>query len=322
MELSPHKTKYTMIKLSTGWLTILALLFVSFSACDDDDDPIVIPAQTLTEIAANDDRFETLSMLLDQTGLDVTLEGAGPFTVFAPTDDAFANVDLSGLSDAEVRNVLLYHVLGGANIASSSIGEGQTYVTTANETGPGGEQISLLIERTGNDIDLNGDVNVTIADIEGTNGRIHVIDQVLSVPDIVAHASNNANLSQLVGALGTANLVTTLQGDGPFTVFAPDDDGFQAVAETVAGLTAEQLGRVLTTHVVSGNLDAAALLGAGTAITLNDGQQLTVAASTDPDVRAVITDPQNNEVNVIFTDIQGTNGIVHLLQAVLLPDNL
>ncbi|MFT7605570.1 MAG: transforming growth factor-beta-induced protein, partial [Saprospiraceae bacterium] len=168
-----------MMKFSKlSWIFILALpLF--FAACGNDDDADPEP-QSIVEIAAGDDQFSTLVDALTRVGLVSVLEGSGPFTVFAPTNDAFtaSGVDLSALTDEQLTEVLLYHVLG-AEITSSAIQEGQTYTTTAANTAPGDNQLSLLIEKTGSAVQLNGSVNVTTADVDATNGVIHIIDDVL-----------------------------------------------------------------------------------------------------------------------------------------------
>ncbi|MFT5385176.1 MAG: transforming growth factor-beta-induced protein, partial [Saprospiraceae bacterium] len=267
-----------MMKFSKlSWIFILALpLF--FAACGNDDDADPEP-QSIVEIAAGDDQFSTLVDALTRVGLVSVLEGSGPFTVFAPTNDAFtaSGVDLSALTDEQLTEVLLYHVLG-AEITSSAIQEGQTYTTTAANTAPGDNQLSLLIEKTGSAVQLNGSVNVTTADVDATNGVIHIIDDVLLPLDVVGHAIANSNFSSLVTTLGAASgdLVTTLQTAGPFTVFAPLNSAFDAISATTATLDADQLAKVLLYHVVSGNVRSTALSNGQVVESLNDGLTFTV----------------------------------------------
>ncbi|MTB52403.1 fasciclin domain-containing protein [Lewinella sp. W8] len=305
-----------MTKLSFGWVAILGLFVLGFSACDDDD-PVVNEPQTLSELVADDDRFTTLLGALESTGLDFTLNQPGPYTVFAPTDAAFtaSGVDLTALSTDELRNVLLYHVVSGAILPSNNIQEGITSVTSANATGPNDTQLSLLVERTGSDINVNG-LNVTEADIEGSNGVIHVIDNVLLPPTVVDLAASVTPLSSLVDAIGAAadidastTVAGALSGDGPFTVFAPDNTAFAAAP---SGLSAEQLRDVLLYHVVSGNVRSDAI--PASAPTLN-GEELSFSGTT-------ITTTSGQTVNITFTDIQGTNGVVHLINAVMVPGDL
>jgi transforming growth factor-beta-induced protein len=311
-----QKTNCIMIKLSFGWIAILCVLVLGFSACEDDE-PINNEPQTLAELVAGDDRFSTLLGALESTGLDATLGQAGAFTVFAPTDEAFtaSGVDLTALSNDELTNVLLYHVVAGATLPSSGIQEGITSISSANATGPDDTQLSLLVERAGMDINVNG-LNVTEADIEASNGVIHVIDNVLLPPTVVDLAASVTPLSSLVGAIGTAadidattSVAGALSGAGPFTVFAPDNAAFAAAP---GGLTPEQLRDVLLYHVVSGNVRSDAI--PASAPTLN-GEELNFSGTT-------ITTTSGQTINITFTDIQGTNGVVHLINAVMVPGDL
>ncbi|MEO0732579.1 MAG: fasciclin domain-containing protein [Bacteroidota bacterium] len=304
-----------MRNLSTGWIAILLFCVFGFSACEDDEDPIINETLSISEIVENDDRFTILRDALSRTGLDVTLDADGDFTVFAPTDQAFrdANVDPTTIDVDALRNVLRYHVVGGTTLKAGDINEGQTYVTTANETAPGGNQVSLLVEKAGTAVTLNGDVNVTIADIDGTNGVIHAIDDVLMAPSVVDLALDNSNLSSLVTALTTADalngeaLTDVLSAAGPFTIFAPDDVAFAAAP---SGLSTEQLRNVLLYHVVSGaNVRSDAIPPTATTV---EGENLNFSGTT-------ITTTSNQSVSIEFTDIQGTNGVVHLINAVMVP---
>ena len=289
-------------------------------ACDNDDDDNVVDGgapQTITEIALADANFSTLVSALERTGLAATLNNPGTFTVFAPTNAAFAalGVDLTTLTDEALTEILLYHVLG-AEVMSTQIANGQTYVSTLAQTGPDGNALSMLVER-GTGVTLNAAADVTTADVEATNGVIHIIDAVLLPLDIVGHAAANSNFSSLVGALGAAdgNLVETLQGDGPFTVFAPLNSGFEAIADVTAGLSTAELANILTYHVVSpANVLSTTLTDGQVVETLNQ-ESFTVNISQD----VTITDNNANQTSVVLFDVQATNGVIHVLDAVLLP---
>lgn len=299
----------------------LAVAVLAFSACDDEDEPS-IAIQTITEIAADDPQFSTLVGALQRVNLDDVLNGDGPFTVFAPTNAAFQalGVNLNTLTDDQLEEILLYHVLGGAQIESGEIAAGQTYATTAAQTGPGNSQLAILIEKTGNQVKINGSATVTTADIVGKNGVIHVIDKVLLPLDVVGHAAANSNFTQLVGALGAAsgNLTTVLSGTGPFTVFAPLNSAFEAIAGVTAGLTPEQLSKVLTYHVAAGNVRSSALTNGQTVTTVN-GETFTVNISGN---NVTITDAKGEIATVVLTDVQATNGVIHVINKVILPENL
>lgn len=304
-----------MRKLS---LFSLVLSLALFTSCGDDDSASnepTGPTQTIAEIAAGDANFSTLVSALDRVGLTSVLNGSGSYTVFAPTNTAFQNagIDLDQLTDDELTSVLLYHVIGGASIASTDLAEGQTYASTASTNGPNDAALSVLIEK-GTGVTVNGSASVTMADLEATNGVIHVVDGVLLPLDVVGHAQANANFSSLVDALVTADLVSTLQGDGPFTVFAPVNSAFAAISDVVEGLTVAELSNVLTYHVVSGNVLSTDLSNNQSVTALNQGL-FTVGLA--PSV--TITDANDNVVNIVLTDVQATNGVIHVLDAVLLP---
>lgn len=310
-----------MTKLSSifGLLLAGALAF-GFAACEKDEDP---EPQSIAQIAAGDEQFSTLVAALERVNLVSVLDNPGNFTVFAPTNAAFTalGVDLNTLSDAALTEILLYHVLGG-KVASTDLQTGQTYATTAAETAPGGKQLSILIEKAANgSVKVNGSADVTSADVEATNGVIHIVDAVLLPLDIVGHAAANSNFTSLVGALGTASgdLVNVLQGDGPFTVFAPLNSAFEAIAGTVAGLTADQLASVLTYHVVGGANVVSGDLTNGQVVTTVQGEDFTVNISGS---NVTITDANGNVSNVVLTDVQATNGVIHVLDKVIIPVNL
>lgn len=308
-------------------LMVMTILGTTLTSCGDDDssDPDPEP-QNIAQIAAGDDQFSTLVAALDRVGLVATLEGTGPFTVFAPTNAAFAaaGVDLNALSDAQLTEILLYHVLGG-EVASTDLQDGQTYASTATATGPNGTQLSVLIEKSTSGVVLRNAVGnaatVTTADVDATNGVIHIVDNVLLPPTVVDHAVANSDFSSLVATLGAASgdLVTVLSGDGPFTVFAPRNSAFEAISDVTAGLDADQLNKVLTYHVVSGNVLSGDLSNGQVVPTVN-GESFTV--NIDANGRVSLTDANGGVSIVEFTDVQGTNGVVHVIDAVIIPANL
>ncbi|MCR9288287.1 fasciclin domain-containing protein [Saprospiraceae bacterium] len=302
-----------------GWMFI-ALAITSFVACSDDDDDVTPTPQSIVEIAVGDAQFSTLVAALQRVDLVSTLEGTGPFTVFAPTNAAFTalGVDLATISDEALTEILLYHVVG-ADIASTDIADGKTYVSSAAGTGPNGTQLSLLVEKANGAVTINGSATVTTADVDATNGVIHIVDAVITPMSVVGHAVANDDFSSLVTTLSAASgdLVTVLSGDGPFTVFAPVNSAFDAIAAVAATLTPDQLAKVLTYHVVGGNVLSTDLTNPMTVTTVN-GETFTIKLDGSP----TITDAGGNVSNIIFTDVQGTNGVIHVIDAVILPENL
>ncbi len=299
-------------------ILMLALSLLFFSACDKDDEATPDTTNTIIDVALADPQFSTLVSALERTNLVSTLQNNGPFTVFAPTNAAFVQlgVDLSTISDRELTDILLYHVLGG-QINSTDLAEGQTYATTASSTGPNANQLSILIERTPSGVTLNGDAMVLSADVEADNGVIHVIDKVLTPLDIIGHTSANSNFTSLVSALSNApgELVNVLSGTGPFTLFAPLHSAFEAIAGTVAGLTPEQLATVLTYHVIGGSNVRSTDFTDNMVVEAVNGQAFTISLGNG----ARITDQMGQTSEIILTDVQATNGVIHVLEKVLIP---
>ncbi len=312
-------------------LTVLALIVATLVACSDDtanEEEMVVETYTTTEavqaeeesktivdIAVEDGRFTTLVAALQAADLDTVLSEDGPFTVFAPTDDAFAKLPEGTVESLletipELRNILLYHVVSGNVLAADvvSLESAETLL---------GQNISISV--MGNVVKIN-DAQVIITDIQGSNGTIHVIDTVL-LPEaeeesktIVDIAVEDGRFTTLVAALQAADLDTVLSEDGPFTVFAPTDDAFAKLPEgTVESLleTIPELRNILLYHVVSGNVLAADVVSLESAETLL-GQNISISVTGD-----VV---KINDSQVIITDIQGTNGTIHVIDTVLLPE--
>jgi uncharacterized surface protein with fasciclin (FAS1) repeats len=265
--------------------------------------PTTAPApKSIVEIAAGNPAFSTLVSALQKTGLVDALKAAGPFTVFAPTNDAFAKLASLPEGDA-LKQVLLYHVASGKFLAADLIKAGE--VTTLQ-----GKKIKVEKKSNG-DVILNGVVKVTTADIQASNGVIHVIDTVLipPKPSIVEIAAADPRFTTLVGALQSQNLVGALSGDGPFTVFAPTNDAFAKLASLPGG---DALTRVLKYHVLSGKFSASDLSKLKEVQTLA-GEGIFITKQGDSLVL-------NGLVKVIIADIQASNGVIHVIDTVLLPD--
>ena len=289
-------------------------------------EPTAMPEPVLKDIvdtAVADGRFTTLVAAVTAAELVDTLKGEGPFTVFAPTDDAFAKLPAGTVEELvkpenkqKLTDILLYHVVSSKVMAADVVG--LTSATTVL-----GKDVAIKVDM-GN-VYVN-DAKVIITDIETSNGVIHVIDTVL-IPaadeaameknTIVDIAVADGRFTTLVAALQAAGLVETLSGEGPFTVFAPTDDAFAKLpAGTVESLlkpeNLEQLKNILLYHVVSGKVLAADVVGLTSAPTVL-GQDVTITVK-DGNVYL------NDTVQVIITDIEASNGVIHVIDAVLLPD--
>jgi transforming growth factor-beta-induced protein len=267
--------------------------------------------QTIVDIAVADGRFKTLVQAVQAAGLAETLSGEGPFTVFAPTDDAFAKLPAGTLeallADPEqLKNILLYHVVAGKVMSdqAKSLSEAEML---------NGEKVSIKAEM---DKLMINDSQVVLADIEASNGVIHVIDTVLLPPQkatIVDIAKADGRFTTLLAAVEAAGLVDTLNSEGPFTVFAPTDEAFAKLpAGTIDALLQDipQLSSILLYHVVPGKLMAADVTAADY---LNTAQGESVRIKVE-DGKAYI-----NEAQIILTDIEAANGVIHVIDTVILP---
>ena len=158
---------------------------------------------------------------------------------------------------------------------------------------------------------------MTTANVAASNGIVHVVDKVLVPPgvlNIVQMAQANPLFTTLVGAVVSANLQATLSGAGPFTVFAPTNDAFAAIASTVAGLTTDQLTKVLTYHVLPIQV-LAADIPFGTPVTTVEGEAITINTGTPP----TISDTTASPAGIVATDVRASNGVIHVINKVLIP---
>ena len=279
-------------------------------ASSEDDSSSDENLMNIVELAiGSPDLLSTLVGVLstpEQSVVLETLQSDGPFTVFAPTNDAFAAVDLSPLSPSGISNVLQYHVLPD-EVTSKDIKSGVVAAANGNP---------LLVDVSENGVKLNGMTNVIAADLEASNGVVHVIDGVLMPPAssiVGVVASDKDTFSTLETAVQTAGLVEALQGAGPFTVFAPTNAAFAKLGqETIDNLlqNPEQLKAILLYHVTGGLYGSGDLQG-GKVATLNDGAKVTVDVGN-----GVVL---NGESNVIVADVLATNAVIHVIDTVLIP---
>ncbi|MEO1716472.1 MAG: fasciclin domain-containing protein [Planctomycetota bacterium] len=273
------------------------------------------PTLNIVETAAEAGTFQTLLAAATAAGLADALTGEGPLTVFAPTDEAFAALP-AGTVDSllqpenidTLRAILLYHVVEGDVRAAQ--------VVNLDAAGTlNGQRVDVAVNGSTVNID---NAEVVAADVLATNGVIHVIDTVLmpSTDDIIDTAVAAGSFGTLATAITTAGLVEALQGDGPFTVFAPTDEAFAALpAGTVESLlqpeNRDQLKSILKYHVVSGRVYSDQAIEAGQAATLQ-GDSLTI----ESDANGVTI----NGANVISADLDTSNGVIHVIDSVLIPN--
>lgn len=313
------KTIEFIKKMKTRFLfpVLLIVLAISFSACDnDDEDMMPEETNTIADIAIANPDFSVLVEALTKANLVGAVSDAGAqLTVFAPTNDAFnallSDLGASSLNDVPtetLKSILLYHVIGGKAMSGDlETGYYPTLSTFSNNP------MDVYI-RVNNGVSINSNTMVTTADIEADNGVIHVVDHVILPPSVVNIAIDNPNFSILVSAVVKAGLADALSAAGPFTVFAPTNDAFEALFQDlgvsgIADLTAAQLSPILLYHVVQGNVLSTDLSN-GEVGTLSGSNTVSVDLSSGVKI---------NDSNVIAADIQGANGVVHVIDKVLLP---
>ncbi|MFD2585773.1 fasciclin domain-containing protein [Croceitalea marina] len=308
-----------MKQLTNFFKISLVLSVFVIASCSDDDNGGGTDMETTTivdlAVATND-----LSILVDaltSANLAGTLEGDGPFTVFAPTNSAFeafleAN-DFASLEDVPndvLTQVLLNHVVSGENL-SSSLSTG--YISSLSTAGAEGRNLSLYINiSTG--VTINGVADVVTEDIQADNGVVHIVDAVIGLPTIVDHAVSNSELSSLVTALTADNntTFTTLLSSTitDFTVFAPVNAAFGVYTNP----NSNDINDVLSYHVISGDAafsDELMNMYVSTAATNADGDALSQYINTDDGVSI------NASSNVAIADIVAVNGVVHAVDAVI-----
>lgn len=310
-------------------IILFSSLFALTSCQKDDDVPVTPVSNTITDVVVKSDDFSTLEAAVLKAKLEDTLKAAGPFTVFAPDNAAFAAsgiTSIAGFTEAQLKSILLYHTLKTRILAAGVPAGPNAKVTTAS-----GDSVFVTSKSSG--VFING-IKVTQADIITDNGVIHRINRVLLPPagNIVQTAQTpGSGLDSLVKAIvrannapgGDPNLINTLSG-ATITVFAPTNTAFSRLLNDLSLTDINQIDvatllAVLRYHVVGGrnfssdltNGNIAMLAGGNTTVNLTNG------STGGP----TITGNGNgtNKSNIVATNIMARNGVVHVIDRVLLP---
>jgi uncharacterized surface protein with fasciclin (FAS1) repeats len=277
---------------------------------------VLLPLDNIVATAMDEGEFTTLLAALDTAGLTSTLEGPGTYTVFAPTDDAFAdllmalNIDAATLLGIEnLSDVLLYHVLDGAYYSGDVVSNAPFSMATLQ-----GSNVDFTVME--GSAFING-IEIITTDILTTNGVIHVIEEVLlPLDNIVATATANGSFTTLLAALDEAGLTATLEGAGSFTVFAPTDDAFADLLvaleiDAATLLAMENLDQILLYHVLSGTYYS-------TDVVANAPFSMATLEGSNVDFTVMDGVAYINGIEIIVTDILTTNGVIHVISGVLL----
>ena len=268
---------------------------------------------TLLETATDDGRFGTLIGAIETAGLTDALSGDGPFTIFAPTDDAFDALPaglLDGLTPEQLADILSFHVSAGAAIDSATVASSEMITSILDD------QI-FIVQELGEEIVLNGttQLSATDVDIEATNGVIHVIDSVLMPGDfpgnIVEWGNSYPRFSILADSIAAEGLDAALSSASSLTVFVPPNSAFEGI--DLAALPAGELTNILQYHAVAGAMNAA-MISAATALNALQGDVISVMVQNGG-ADIVL----NGTTFLTFTDIQASNGTIHIVESVLMP---
>lgn len=276
--------------------------------------------QDIVDTAVAAESFSTLVAAVQAAGLETVLRGDGPLTVFAPTDEAFAEVPkfltdklLTPPYKAQLGLILKYHVVAGAVEAADILAKTSNPETVLGAT--------LSIDGSDGKVVINDTVNVTTPDVQASNGIIHVVDGVL-LPTIaetaVGYDDGTTTFNTLVAALTAGELVAALGGPGPFTVFAPTDAAFAKIPKSTLDdlllpANKAQLQTILKYHVVAGPPVYAQDVAEGTVTTLSGPVTVSVSdASVEIDAGAA-------KSKVVLTDLPASNGVIHVIDTVILP---
>jgi transforming growth factor-beta-induced protein len=309
-------------------------------ACDSTDPAPQAP--TLDAAIAAQGNLTLLSTALGATGLDAVLRSPeAELTVFAPTDAAFAALlQALGITAEQllaldgIDGVLLYHATTGS-VRAGDLSAGQT-VTTARPSGAA--TFRIVASGSGFGIDTNGDgqanARIVTTNIEASNGVVHIIDNVLIPSDFMAGPSENLaevvggreDLTVLTTALGATGLDAALAGDDELTVFAPTDAAFAALLSALGISAAELLALdgidgVLLYHVTSGSVRAGDISVGQTVTTARPAGAATfrVVSASGGGLGIDTNGDGQADARIVTTDIEASNGVVHIIDAVLLP---
>lgn len=310
-------------------LMLLVAIPLTLLSCSDDDSNNMPENNSIAAIASRAPQFTILVDALEKADLVTTLDGSGSFTVFAPTNTAFTNFlsdngfnSLDDVPVATLREILLNHVVEGTNL-SSNLTTG--YLKTLGKSAASSTNTLSMYVNVSSTVMLNGVSTVTTPNITADNGVIHEVNAVIGLPTVVTHATANSNFSTLVTALtrnDQPDFVGILSGttNSPFTVFAPNNTAFANLltelnATSLNDIDQATLENTLKYHVVAGGNVLSTDLTNNMSVSTFQGQNFTIGLTGGPK----ITDAQNRISNIVATDVQCANGVIHVIDKVILP---
>lgn len=325
--------KFIFTSKMLSMLLILAMTFSTIS-CNEDEDEDIKPTETITTIVLSTENLSIFAQAVIRADLANTFDDENVnLTVFAPTDEAFAAFLAAedyeeGIYDVDInpeilRQILLNHVVSTETTVANLPTDG--YLTTGGiPNAPENSSLSLYVNKSSSGTRLNDSANITNGDIRATNGIIHIVDGVIDLPTIATHLRINPSLSTSYSLLQRneqPDFAAILSSAGPFTVFAPTNDAFSSLDRELPGglaaVTPENITNILRYHVVEGKLLASQL---------SEGQILpttliprTVTVTVNGGTKIIDESSRTNTIGI--TDIEATNGVIHTVDQVLLPNN-
>ena len=316
---------------------LIALVFIIISSCGlDDGNTVPLPETDIIEVAMNDADLSSLVAAVDRANLTATLKSAGPYTLLAPSNAAFANflgqAGFASVADVPVetlKQILLNHVILGVLGSGDLAALQKNYLVNAAAGPTAGTTLVTYLDAT-DGIQFNGSSKVSKPDVLAANGIIHIVDAVIDLPTIDTFVSVDDNFEDLEAAIDIISPLSALpemfseSDSGPFTLFAPIGHAFDNLLDTnadwdsVSDIDETLLTAVVTHHVLEGNVRSSDI-NSGKAFTTLEGD---IINFTSIDGNVEITDGAGNGGALIgLFDIQATNGVIHILATkVLLPD--
>ena len=312
-------------------LMLIVLLPLSAISCDDNDEMNEPETNTIADFVAGNNNYSSLLAALIKADLVDTLNGNGPYTVFAPDNAAFSLfLSTNGFANLDavpvdvLKQILLNHVVSGA-VKSTDLTTG--YIKTLSTATPNNSHMSMFVNTSGG-VKLNGISDVTGPNNILDNGVVHLVNKVIGLPTVVTFAVADPTFSTLVTALTRAdqpNFVSALStangtAPAPFTVFAPTNNAFGALltelgAGGLSAINTATLTATLNHHVVGGaNVRSTALTNNMTVATLGGNITANVTGG------AKLTDANGRISNIIAVDVQASNGVIHVIDKVVLPN--
>lgn len=309
--------------LKSTMMVAMAVAMLTFAGCKDDDDPQPGIGNDIMDVARATPVLSTLVTAIETAGLSSTLKGDGPFTVFAPTNAAFDNLP-DGVLDDLLANpdilaqVLQYHVVAG-KVMSADVSTGSVPTLLS------GASIDVVVD--GTQITLNDLSNVIGADVDASNGVVHLIDEVLIPPTIELPKDNIVEIAQATPELSSLvtiltkfpDLVTALSSDGTYTVFAPTNDAFAALLTAIGQTSVDDVPESVLRSILEYHVISTAVVMSGD---LSDGQTAEALSGETITVEIDGTDVFISGAKVVLPDVEASNGVVHVVENVMVPPSI